>query len=132
MLYNVVLVSAVQQSESATLICACQVPSAVSHSLGPHGLQPARLLCPWVLQARMLEWVAMPSPRGSSQPRDRTHVSYVSCIGRWVPDHRHHLGSLYIHIYTHTHTYRLFGVSFPLRSPQSTELSSPCCAVGSH
>ena len=29
-------------------------------TLGPHGLQPARLLCPWVLQARMLEWVAMP------------------------------------------------------------------------
>ena len=37
-----------------------------------------------ILQARILEWVAMPSSRGSSQPRDRTHVSYVSCIGRWV------------------------------------------------
>ena len=30
----------------------------------------------------MLEWVAMPSSRGSSQPRDQTYVSYVSCIGR--------------------------------------------------
>ena len=28
-------------------------------------------------QARILEWVAMPSSRVSSQPRDRTHVSYV-------------------------------------------------------
>ena len=28
-----------------------------------------------ILQARLLEWVAMPSPRGSSQPRDWTHVS---------------------------------------------------------
>ena len=28
-----------------------------------------------VLQARILEWVAMPSSRGSSQPRDRTQVS---------------------------------------------------------
>ena len=28
-----------------------------------------------ILQARILEWVAMPSSRGSSQPRDRTHVS---------------------------------------------------------
>ena len=37
-----------------------------------------------ILQARILEWVAMPSSRGSSQPRDRTHVSYVSCIGRQV------------------------------------------------
>ena len=35
-----------------------------------------------LLQARILEWVAMPSSRGSSQLRDRTHVSYVSCICR--------------------------------------------------
>ena len=28
------------------------------------------------------------SPRkGSSQSRDRTHVSYISCIGRWVLYH---------------------------------------------
>ena len=29
---------------------------------------------PRILQARILEWVAMPFSRGSSQPRDRTHV----------------------------------------------------------
>ena len=28
-----------------------------------------------ILQARILEWVPMPSSRGSSQPRDRTQVS---------------------------------------------------------
>ena len=33
------------------------------------------------LQTRILEWVAMPSSRGSSQPRDQTHVSYVSWVG---------------------------------------------------
>ena len=37
-----------------------------------------------ILQARILEWVAMPSSRGSSWPRDRNWVSSVSCIGRWV------------------------------------------------
>ena len=37
-----------------------------------------------ILQARILEWLAIPSSRGSSQPRDRTHVSSVSCIGRWI------------------------------------------------
>ena len=37
-----------------------------------------------ILQARIMEWVAMPSSRGSSQPRDWTHVSYVSCTGRQV------------------------------------------------
>ena len=33
------------------------------------------------LQERILEWVAMPSSRGSSQPRDQP--CYVFCIGRW-------------------------------------------------
>ena len=36
------------------------------------------------LQARILECFAMPSSRGSSQPRDQTRVSYVSSIGRRV------------------------------------------------
>ena len=35
-----------------------------------------------ILQARILEWVAIPFSRGSSQPRDPTRVSLVSCIGR--------------------------------------------------
>ena len=37
-----------------------------------------------ILQARIMEWAAMPSSRGSSQPRDQTHISYVSCISRQV------------------------------------------------
>ena len=36
------------------------------------------------LQARILEWIAMPSSRGHSQPRDLTSVSYVSCVGRQI------------------------------------------------
>ena len=36
---------------------------------------------------RILEWVAIPFSRGSSQHRNQTHVSYVSCIGRWVLYH---------------------------------------------
>ena len=40
-----------------------------------------------ILQARILEWVAMPSSKGSSQPRDQIHDSYVSCIGRRVLYH---------------------------------------------
>ena len=41
-----------------------------------------------IFQARMLEWVAMPSSRGSSPPRDETRVSCVSCIGRRFFTHR--------------------------------------------
>ena len=31
-----------------------------------------------ILQARILEWAAMPSSRGSSQPRNQTHVSHIT------------------------------------------------------
>ena len=34
-----------------------------------------------ILQARILEWVAFPFSRGSSQPRDQTQVSHI--VGRF-------------------------------------------------
>ena len=46
-----------------------------------------------VLQASILEWVAVSLSGGSSRPRDQTHVSYVSCIDRRVLYHQCHLGS---------------------------------------
>ena len=44
-----------------------------------------------ILQARILEWVAVPFSRGSSWPRNPICVSYVSCTGRWVLYHWHYL-----------------------------------------
>ena len=44
-----------------------------------------------ILQARILEWVAISFSRGSSHPRDRTCISYVSCTGRQVLNHQLHL-----------------------------------------
>ena len=38
-------------------------------------------------QARILEWVVVPSSRVSSRPRDGTRVSYISCISRWLLYH---------------------------------------------
>ena len=46
-----------------------------------------------IFQARILEWVAISSSRGSSQPRDPTHVC---CIGRWVLYHQSHLMYIYV------------------------------------
>ena len=40
-----------------------------------------------ILQARILEWAAIPSSRGFSWPRDRTCAAYVSCVGRLVLYH---------------------------------------------
>ena len=63
------------------LMPAC---SAVSDSCDPMDYSP---LCPsihGIFQARMLEWVATSFSRRSSWSRDRTHISCVSCIGRWI------------------------------------------------
>ena len=40
-----------------------------------------------ISQARILQWVAISSPRGSSRPRDRTHGSCICCIGRQILYH---------------------------------------------
>ena len=45
----------------------------------------------------------MPSSRRTSWPRDRNHISYVSCICRWVLKHLCPLGSLRWHIKKQTH-----------------------------
>ena len=45
----------------------------VSDSLGPHALHS-----PWTSPGRILEWVAFPFSRGSSQPRGWTQVSRIA------------------------------------------------------
>ena len=40
-----------------------------------------------IFQARILEWVAISYPRGSSWSRDWTQVSYISCIARQILYH---------------------------------------------
>ena len=47
-----------------------------------------------IFQARILKWVAIYF-RGPSQPRDQTHVSWVSCIGRWILYHYSTCEALY-------------------------------------
>ena len=59
----------------------------MSDSLWLHGLYPPGSSVHGILHAGILEWVVMPSLRASSQPRDWTHVSYVSCTGRLVLYH---------------------------------------------
>ena len=53
----------------------------------PMGGSPPGSSVHGILQARILESVAISSSRLSSQPRDQTHVSCVSCIGRWILHH---------------------------------------------
>ena len=50
----------------------------------PMDCSPPGSSCHGNFQARILEWVAISSSKGSSQPRNRTHVSSVSFIGRQI------------------------------------------------
>ena len=45
---------------------------------------PTRLLCPWDSPGKNTGVGAMPSSRGSSQPKDQICISYFSCVGRWI------------------------------------------------
>ena len=75
-------------------VSACLAISVVSNSLWPYGpCSPPGSSVHGIPQARILEWVAMPSSRGSSWSRDQTCISHVSCIGRLVLYYWHHLGS---------------------------------------
>ena len=47
---------------------------SMSNSVWPHGRGRG------ILQARILEWIAVPFSRGSSQPRDRTQVSRIAGV----------------------------------------------------
>ena len=68
------------------LSCSSDSDSATLMDCSPPGSS-----VPGILQAKILEWVAVSSSRGSSQPRDQTRVSYLSCIERQVLYHWRHL-----------------------------------------
>ena len=73
--------------------CMCVLSLQLCPALcNPMDCSPPGFFVHGILQARILEWVAMPSSRASTQPRDRTCVSYVSCTGRWVLYHQYHQG----------------------------------------
>ena len=48
----------------------CVSRSVMSNSLRPHGLQPARLLCPW-------------NSPGKNTGQHRNQIDYIFCIQRW-------------------------------------------------
>ena len=65
----------------------CESCSLMFDSLRSHGLQPARLLCPWKFPGKNTEAGCRFLLQESSQLKNRTHVSCISCIGRWILYH---------------------------------------------
>ena len=67
------------------MICVCAAAAAKSLQscltlCDPMDCSPRGSSVHGILQARILEWVTMPSSRGSSPPRNRTRISYGSYI----------------------------------------------------
>ena len=76
--------------DSCVCVCVCV---CVCAQLCPTHCDPMDCSLPGssvhgIFQARILEQVTVSSSRGSSQPRDRTHISYVSWVGRRTLSHR--------------------------------------------
>ena len=61
--------------------------SVVSNSLWPMDCSPSGSSVHGIFQARILECVAIFSFKGSSRPRDGTHISCISSIGRRIIYH---------------------------------------------
>ena len=81
-----VILKSLLESDFLGSVCAKSLQSCPT-LWDPMGCSPPCSSVHGILQVRIREWVAMPSSRGSSPPRDLTHVSYISCIGRWVLYH---------------------------------------------
>ena len=86
-------------SDSAISSIDCSLPGSSVHGMS---------------QARILECVAISSYRGSSWSRDWTHVSCVSCAGRWILYRCAACQATYTYIPS-------FRISLPFMLPQSNE-----------
>ena len=73
---------------SVTFLGVCvQLLSWVQRFVTPMDCSPPSSSALGIFQARILERVTISSSRGSSQPRDGTHVSHISCTGRHILYH---------------------------------------------
>ena len=96
-----------------------------------------------IFQARILEWAAISSSRGSFLPRVQTHISCVSCTSRWILSHYATweapskgvklsplTGTLLLSSADHCHVGQGVGKLSPLTGTPVTQLSwSPPCGT---
>ena len=74
---------------------ACMRPQSVQTCptlCDPVEYSPPGFFVHEILQARILEWVAIPSSRDSSRPKDQTHVSCITgrFFSHWATWEAHH------------------------------------------
>ena len=64
--------------------CCCLVGKSCPTYCNPMGCSPPGSSVHGTFQAGILELVAISFSRGSSWPRDRTPISFVPCIGKYI------------------------------------------------
>ena len=74
-------------SGSIHIFCACSVTGSHLTLCDPMDCSLPSSSVYGIFQARIREYVAISYSRGSSQPKDWTCISCVSCIGRWILYH---------------------------------------------
>ena len=74
-------------AKAGPLLCVRAHAHSCLTLCSPVDCSPPGSSVPGLLQARILEWVAISSFGGSSRPRDLTGISYISCVGRQVLYH---------------------------------------------
>ena len=76
-------------NSTITQLCVCvrSVAKLCLTLCDPMDYSPPGSSAHGLFQARVLQWAAISSSRGSSQPRDWTHVSCISCTVRQILDH---------------------------------------------
>ena len=80
-----------------TMLCCAQFLQSSPTFCDPMDCSPPSSSVHGVLQARKLEWLAMPSSRGSSPARDQTHVSCLAG-GVFTAEHRRSPGERYTNL----------------------------------
>ena len=78
---------------SSVFMCVCVHAQSCLTLYDPMDCSPPDSSVHGIFQARMLEYIAISSSRGSSWLRDRTLISCISCIGRSLLYQLRHLGS---------------------------------------
>ena len=87
------ILAAIEGHLPSTSLCVCVCAQSCLTLCNPMDYSPPGSSVHGIFQARILEWVAISFSRRSSLPRDRTLVSCLSCIGRWVLYQLRHQGS---------------------------------------
>ena len=77
--FELIFVYDVRQWLFHPVVCVvCLVTQSCQTLCDPVDYSPLGSSVHGILQARILEWVAMPSSKGSSQPKDWTQVSHIA------------------------------------------------------